>query len=291
MIARAAILALAGLAVLAPSAGAVGGFHFIKIRELSVGGGNPSGAFVELQTYANDQANIAGHTITFFDEAGIQLGTYSVTADVANGDSQRSVLLGGPGVSPAPDFSHDIGSVTSTYGSGGALCFDNLDCVSWGNFANPGALPSPAGANAPAIPSGASLERSIGIGCATLLEDFDDTDVSSADFFVQTAPNPRNNAATPSEQSCLAPGASPETRLVSGPKKKTKKKKAVFEFSTIAVGATFECSVDGKAFAACTSPFSTRVKKGKHSFRVRAVLGGVPDSTPAEQAWRVKKRR
>jgi hypothetical protein len=290
VIARAATVALLGLALTAPAAGAVGGFHFIKIREVFIGGGNPAAAFVELQAYASDQANVAGHTVTFYNENGVLLaGPYPLGTDVSTGDNQRSILLGGPGVSPPPDFTYDFGPTTEGYGTGGAVCFDNLDCVSWGYFSNPGALPSPPGANAPAIPSGSSLERSIATGCATLLEDFDDTDSSQADFFIQTAPNPRNNATMPSEQSCLAPGADPETRLDSGPRRRTKKKKATFEFSSTSVGATFECSIDGKAFAACTSPLRVKVKKGKHEFRVRAVLGGVPDGTPAEQTWKVKK--
>jgi hypothetical protein len=291
VIARAIILALAGLALSTPAASAAGGFHFIKIREVFIGGGNPSGAFVELQAYANDQANIAGHTVSFYDASGILLpgSPYPLPADVASGDNQRSILVGGPGVTPTPDFQHDIGANTNTYGPGGAACLDNLDCVSWGNFA--GALPSPAGANAPVIPNGSSLERSIAVGCPTLLEDFDDTDSSQADFFLQPAPNPRNNATPPTEQSCLGPSGGPDTRIDKGPKRKTKKKKASFEFSSAAVGATFECSVDNGPFEPCSSPLSIRVKKGRHSFRVRAVLGGVPDGSPAEQVWKVKKRR
>jgi hypothetical protein len=55
---------------------------------------------------------------------------------------------------------------------------------------------------------------------------------------------------------------------------------------------TFECEVDGgKAFTPCTSPFTTKVKKGKHTFQVRAVLNGVPDGSPAEYKWRVKKKK
>jgi hypothetical protein len=295
-IARALGVAIAGLALSAPAASAVGGFHFIKIREVSLGTGDPSAAFVELQSYSSGQSNIAGHTITFYDETGIIVGTYPVSADVPNGDSQRTVLMGGPGVSPAPDFVHDFGPVTQSYGSGGALCFDNLDCVSWGSFSAPGSLPSPAGANAPPIPAGSSLERSIGAGCATLLEELDDTDISASDWSVST-PSPRNNAATPTERSCLPPGAEPETRIDEGPKKKTKRKKAVFEFSTLLVGATFECSLDGKApsgsggYGACTSPLTARVKRGKHVFRVRAVLNGIADGSPAQHSWKVRRPR
>ena len=72
-IAGAVGVALAGLALTAPGAGAVGGFHFMKIREVSVGGGNPGAAFVELQTYAAGQSNIQGHSVTFYDETGVPI--------------------------------------------------------------------------------------------------------------------------------------------------------------------------------------------------------------------------
>jgi len=298
-IAGVATVALAGMALTAPAASAVGGFHFIKIREVFIGGGNPHAAFVELQTYAPGQANIAGHSVTFYDETGVPLAPYPITSDVPNGDNQRSILIGGPSVTPTPDFPYDIGAATQTFGPGGAVCFDNLDCVAWGNFA--GMLPSPPGSPAPAIPAGSSLERSIAPGCATLLEDFDDTNVSLTDFFLQATPNPRNNATAPTEQSCAGPptnpGGGPDTKIDRGPKKKTKKKNTVFEFSSTSVGVTFECSVDGNApkgansFGPCTSPFPVKVKKGRHNFRVRAVLNGVPDGSPAEQSWRVKKPR
>jgi hypothetical protein len=298
-LATATLIAVAATALAAPSASAVGGFHFIKIREVSVGGANPDAAFVELQMYAPGQSNIAGHTVSFYDETGVLLpgGTFPLGSDVANGDNQRSVLLGGPAVTPAPDYPANIGAVAATYGPGGAVCFDNLDCVGWGSFTGAASLPSPPGPNAPAMPSGSSLERSIALGCQTLLEDFDDTDSSQADFFVQPAPNPRNNATPPSEQSCLPAGVGPETRIEKGPKRKTRRKRATFEFSSPAVGVAFECSVDGAApkqggaYGPCTSPLSVKVKRGRHVFRVRAVLDGQTDSSPAEQSWKVKKRR
>ena len=127
----------------------------------------------------------------------------------------------------------------------------------------------------------------------------DDTNNSATDFFARP-PSPRNNATAPTETPCGGgqnPGGGPDTKIDKGPKKKTKKKKATFEFSSTSVGATFECSLDGNApkgagsFGPCTSPFSVKVKKGKHNFRVRAVLNGVPDGSPAEQSWKVKKKK
>jgi hypothetical protein len=84
----------------------------------------------------------------------------------------------------------------------------------------------------------------------------------------------------------------PQTTITRGPKDKTKKKTATFEFSSSESGATFECSLDGGVFAPCTSPYTLKVKKGKHSFQVRAkdVTGNV-DASPATDDWKVKKKK
>ena len=86
----------------------------------------------------------------------------------------------------------------------------------------------------------------------------------------------------------------PDTAIAKGPKKKTKKKQAKFEFSGTDARAVagFQCSLDGGAFAACTSPHTVKVKKGKHTFSVRATdQADNVDATPASQSWKVKKKK
>ncbi|HYU59596.1 MAG TPA: hypothetical protein VEK39_02450 [Solirubrobacterales bacterium] len=84
----------------------------------------------------------------------------------------------------------------------------------------------------------------------------------------------------------------PETTITSGPKDKTKKKTAIFEFSSNEAGSTFECSLDGATFAACSSPHTVKVKKGRHTFSVRAKdAGNNVESTPATDEWKVKKKK
>jgi hypothetical protein len=64
----------------------------------------------------------------------------------------------------------------------------------------------------------------------------------------------------------------PGVQIDSGPPKKTKAKKVTFEFSSAAPDlASFECKLDKKDFAPCTSPATYRVKKGRHTFQVRAL--------------------
>jgi hypothetical protein len=86
--------------------------------------------------------------------------------------------------------------------------------------------------------------------------------------------------------------AAPDTQLTRGPKAKTKKRHATFEFSSNEAGSTFECSLDGGVFAPCTSPDTIKVKKGKHSFKVRAKdAAGNVDGSPATFDWKVKKKK
>lgn len=83
----------------------------------------------------------------------------------------------------------------------------------------------------------------------------------------------------------------PQTTLAKGPKDRTTKKKATFEFSSDVASATFECSLDGGTFQPCTSPHEVQVKKGKHSFEVRATARGFTDQSPATDDWKVKKKK
>ena len=84
--------------------------------------------------------------------------------------------------------------------------------------------------------------------------------------------------------------AAPDTKKGKGPKKKTTKRKATFKFSTAVPGATFQCSLDDKAYKPCKSPKKLKkVKPGKHTFEAQAVNAGVPDPTPARWKWKVLK--
>jgi len=54
----------------------------------------------------------------------------------------------------------------------------------------------------------------------------------------------------------------------------------------------FECKLDKKAYKPCDASYKRRVKRGKHTFLVRAVDGaGNVDPTPAKRSWKVKRKR
>src|SRR5215216_6852876 len=190
-------VALAGLAFAAPSASAV--FHLMKIREVAPNPAGPDSSFVELQMYEAGQNFVGGHVVNSYNAGGTLLGSFTMSGNVPNGDNQRTILLGDAATPGNPDFVGNLGSYLPTISAGGAVCFENLDCVSWGSFAGfAGLTPSPPGSPAPAIPDGSSLERSIAPNCPTLLEQADDTNNSLTDFSLAT-PSPRNNATPTTE--------------------------------------------------------------------------------------------
>jgi hypothetical protein len=82
----------------------------------------------------------------------------------------------------------------------------------------------------------------------------------------------------------------PQTTIDSGPAATTTDTSATFTFSADETGSTFECSLDGTAFAACVSPATyTGLAVGPHTFAVRAVdVAGNVDPTPASHAWTVE---
>jgi hypothetical protein len=82
----------------------------------------------------------------------------------------------------------------------------------------------------------------------------------------------------------------------SGPTGPISTKTPQFEFSSLDLGATFECrldSTDPDDFVACVSPFTTpALEDGKHRFEVRAVNeAGNSDATPATYDFRVDTKR
>jgi hypothetical protein len=290
---------LALLAFALPAAPAEATFHLMSIREVYPGSvANPSAEYVELQMWAPGQNFIEGHVLRTYTAAGV--ATKTIPAKEVKGDANQSTIVFGgnefeagfPGI--VPDAFLNGADLLDP--AGGAVCWENLDCVAWGSFS--GMTTSPAGTLAPAIPDGMALRRKITAGCPTLLEATDDTDNSAADFEA-VFPNPRPNSVAPTEHACGSGpgpgggGGAPQTLLRRKPPKKTSDRTPTFRFSSDNSKATFQCKLDGKPFRACRSPFTARrLGFGKHTFRVRAVLGGgdLVDSSPASFAFRVVRK-
>ena len=83
----------------------------------------------------------------------------------------------------------------------------------------------------------------------------------------------------------------PQTTIDSGPAGTTTATSATFSFSSSKADSTFQCRLDGGAWAACTSP-STRsgLAPGTHVFEVRATdAAGNTDPSPAGRGWSVQR--
>ena len=85
----------------------------------------------------------------------------------------------------------------------------------------------------------------------------------------------------------------PETSVSGKRKLKTRKKKArvTWTFGSSEPG-TFQCGLDGRPFAPCSSPFTVKLRRGAHTLSVRASdAAGNTDPTPASFTTKIKRKR
>lgn len=102
----------------------------------------------------------------------------------------------------------------------------------------------------------------------------------------ETAPGP---SALPSPSlGPMSTGTAPNTSIVVKPPARTRDRTPTFRFASTEAGARFQCSLDRGRFRSCRSPFTANeLSLGRHALRVRAVLGGVRDPTPATFRFRI----
>lgn len=274
-------------------------FHEIVVREVYPGSAaEPKAQYVELQMWNSGQNFVGGHVLRTYSQTGEEADT-TLTADMANSVNQSTILIGTPQVTTQFPVNADDELSPSSHlePTGGAVCWEAFDCVSWGSFS--GSLPSPAGTPAAAIPDGMALRRTIAPGCATLLEATDDRNNSAQDFSA-VFPNPRPNSVPPTEHACGGGGGggggqgggggnAPQTVLKHKPGHRTRDRTPTFRFAADESGVSFQCQVDRHRFRSCRSPFTTkRLSLGRHTFAVRARnSGGTVDPTPATYSFKV----
>jgi hypothetical protein len=99
------------------------------------------------------------------------------------------------------------------------------------------------------------------------------------------------NAANPSSLviTTTADTTPPETTITLGPSGSTPTTNATFSFTSSESSSTFQCSLDGAAFAGCTSPATYQgLAVGDRQFQVRAIdATGNIDPTPATRTWTI----
>ena len=195
---RRALGPLVAVLLLLPAASAVADVHVMKITAVFAGVASaPDARYVELQMHSAGQRFTDGASVQVFDAANSSLGTFTFTADVANGANQSRILVATAEAEIFFDVTADLVMSSAVIpASGGKVCFQApghgvIDCVAWGDYAGPaGGVGTPFRA-AEGIPAGAAMERSLK-GNA-MLEANDDTNDSATDFRF-ALPAPRNNA-------------------------------------------------------------------------------------------------
>ena len=282
-----ALALAAGLLIIPASASAA--FHLSKISEVHEGGGT-GGDYVELQMYASGQNVLSQHFIRTYDSGGAPFTTYQFPSNVANGENQRTVLIGSP-IGATPDF---LVPGNLFPGPRGSVCFlDSLpfagiDCVSIGTgTAAPMGIPSPVGSPVivpgdPAamggLATGQSIHRTIEPGCSTLLEAADDSQDSATDFSLG-APSPRPNSTAPTERDCT-----PDLSLSAKKKQKAGKK--------IVVKATCsdqDCTYTATGKIKIKGGNSSATAVAKKTFKLKALSGELSEGEETKLKLKLSK--
>jgi len=99
-----------------------------------------------------------------------------------------------------------------------------------------------------------------------------------------------NTDSTPAKFIWKIDAIPPETTIIKKPSNPTTSTSATFKFTSTERNSTFQCSVDGGAFAPCTTPVTLNgLGPGNHNFQVTATDGaGNVDPSPAIFNWTIQ---
>jgi hypothetical protein len=108
-------------------------------------------------------------------------------------------------------------------------------------------------------------------------------------FSVMARSNGHTPDSTPAEQTFTVDATPPVTTLLGEPIGLTKDNTPSFAFKSNEIGSSFQCKVDGAAFAPCSSPKATAaLNDGQHTFTVRAIdAAHNVDPTPVSRTFTV----
>ena len=191
----------------------------------------------------------------------------------------------------------------------GAVCWEAIDCVSWGSFA--GALPSPAGP--PARPGASRTDMALRAHHRTAAVPH----CSRRPTIATTAPStsrwsfqargriplpPRSTRAHPSREATAKPPAPAISRRrrasdlhsPKGPGHRTHDRTPAFRFASDIGSVTFLCQLDRGRFRRCRSPFTTKRLRQAACIRHEGAgpgPGGATDPSPAVYRFRVRVQR
>src|SRR6266540_4668007 len=202
------------------------------------------------------------------------------------GDSVTdTVTLGNTGTVPG-DLSLSTSNLLDTPGAGGGALSGNLDLV-LRDITNTGSpLMVFSGKIGALTPFGLGT---LAAGASRVYEfrvSFPDAGAGAENAFQGSAVSIQFDWTAVNNDADTDP---PETTITAGPASLSASPEATFAFTSDESGSTFECSLDGSAFAACSSPAAyTGLGDGAHTFHVRATDSSPnPDATPAGASWTI----
>jgi hypothetical protein len=108
-------------------------------------------------------------------------------------------------------------------------------------------------------------------------------------FEVRAIDGAGNVDSSPASASWAVDTMAPDTVVDAAPSGLVSSADATIAFSSVELGATFECRLDSGLWEPCTSPaFYSGLPEGDHTFEIRAVDGlGNTDASPAVASWTV----
>jgi Ca2+-binding RTX toxin-like protein len=115
-------------------------------------------------------------------------------------------------------------------------------------------------------------------------------DNSTTDFYATATDGAsQTSGCSTSPITYVEDSTAPDTTIDSGPPVSTNDPTPTLDFNSSDAGSTFECSLDGALFAACTPPLTTgTLPDGPHTFDVRAKdAAGNLDASPATRSFTV----
>jgi hypothetical protein len=94
--------------------------------------------------------------------------------------------------------------------------------------------------------------------------------------------------ACPESATTQAACPAPDTIVTTKPSRRTNDQFVKIKFRSTFPGSTFMCSLDGKAFKTCSSPYEKRLGFGNHKLKIQAISpAGIADPTPAKVRFRI----
>jgi cysteine-rich repeat protein len=165
-------------------------FHLMKVVEVFPGtAASPTAQYVVLQMYAQNQHMVSGHSVRVYNAQGTVVGTFMFPGNMANGANQAKIFVGTSAAATLAGFTTDLTMTAVIAPAGGKVCFDTIDCVSWGTYT--GIDVGTPFAQGTGLLLGQAARRDL--GADGILQAADDTDDSAADFAF-ARPAPRKNS-------------------------------------------------------------------------------------------------